>query len=87
MMSTTSISDVNWCCCKWFENRSRFGSSESICRPGLGTPQAPLLAPAVRIANPHTDFQLERSPDYTSAPQNPGRHFSQESLKQRWTTE
>jgi hypothetical protein len=31
MMQTTSISDVNWCCCKWVENRSRFRSSKSIC--------------------------------------------------------
>jgi uncharacterized membrane protein YidH (DUF202 family) len=40
MMMISSISDVDWCCCKWVENRSRFRSSGS--GPGLSGSAAAL---------------------------------------------
>jgi len=46
MMLMSSISDVDWCCCKWFENRSRFRSLRSIWRSGLGAHHGPQLVAA-----------------------------------------
>jgi hypothetical protein len=64
-----SISEVNWYCCKWVENRSRFKSSSHFTGQAMAGRRCHVLA---GIAQLRPDFQLKRvsgSPDSISAPE------------------